>query len=70
MIEVTRMELKQEHEDGSATYETEMTQDMADLCIEYGFNLLLYCGILGRSPESLLAGLAKEITTMEELRDV
>ena len=69
MIDLIRMELKQEHDDGSATYDTEMTQDMHTLCVVYGFKLLLYCGILGKSPDSVLEALAKEIATMEELQD-
>ena len=69
MSDLIGLELKQEHEDGSATYDTEMTQDMHTLCVVYGFKLLLYCGILGKSPDSVLGELTKEITMMEELED-
>lgn len=50
-----------EHEDGSATYTFDMTQEVADICGEYGLKLLLYCGALGKSPEYAFDLLGEEL---------
>ena len=39
-----------EHEDGSATYTFDMTDEMSDICGSLGLKLLLYCGALDKSP--------------------
>lgn len=63
------LELKQEHEDGSATYVFQMTKDLSELCGEYGLKLLLFCGVLGKTPGSVLRELEREIDMMLELQD-
>ena len=50
-----------EHEDGSVTYTFEMTQEVADICGEYGLKLLMYCGALGKSPEYAFDILGEEL---------
>jgi len=52
------------HGDGSATYTFDMTDDMHHLCGELGLKLLLYCGILNRSPEYVFELLGEEIDSM------
>ena len=58
------LELKQEHEDGSATYVFQMTKDLSELCGEYGLKLLLFCGVLGKNPDSVLRELERDVETM------
>lgn len=62
-IDIT-LELKQEHEDGSATYVFQMTKGLSELCGEYGLKLLLFCGILGKNPDSVLRELGRDVETM------
>ena len=50
-----------EHEDGSVTYTFEMTQEVADICGEYGLKLLMFCGALGKSPEYAFDLLGEEL---------
>ena len=61
MIETVKME---EHEDGSATYTFDMTEDVANVCTEIGLKVLLYCGILEKSPEYVFELLGAEIDSM------
>lgn len=50
-----------EHEDGSATFTFDMTQEVADICGELGLKLLMYCGALGKSPEYAFDLLGEEL---------
>lgn len=50
-----------ENEDGSVTFTFDMTQEVADICGEYGLKLLMYCGALGKSPEYAFDLLGEEL---------
>lgn len=64
----------EEREDGGATYTFEVPDEMAQVCGEYGLKLLMYCGVLGQSPECVFKSLEREIqnlvdlTTKEDIR--
>lgn len=58
-----------EHDDGSATYTFEMTKDLSELCGEYGLKLLLFCGVLGKNPDSVLRELERDVEIMVGLED-
>jgi len=66
MIETVKME---EHEDGSATYTFDMTEDAANVCTEVGLKVLLYCGILKKSPEYVFEVLSAEIYNMFKVNE-
>jgi len=52
------------HEDGSATYTFDMTDKLSSICGELGLKLLLYCGMLEKSPEYAFELLGAEIDNM------
>lgn len=52
------------HEDGSATYTFDMTENVSLICGELGLKLLLYCGMLEKSPEYAFELLGAEIDSM------
>ena len=52
------------HEDGSATYTFDMTENVSLICGELGLKLLLYCGMLEKSPEYAFELLGAEIDNM------
>jgi hypothetical protein len=43
-----------EHEDGSATYTFDMTEDERRLCVEAGITWMMVAGITGVTPEKVL----------------
>lgn len=43
-----------EHEDGSATYTFDMTEEERRMCVEAGIVWMLVAGITGATPESVL----------------
>lgn len=61
LVELVEMK---EHEDGSATLTFDMTEEVSEICGELGLKLLLYCGILNKSPEYAFELLGKEIDLM------
>ena len=63
-----------EHEDGSATYTFDMTDEMSDICGSLGLELLLYCGALDKSPTFVFDWLElmlteKQIKEKQDARD-
>jgi len=55
-----------EHEDGGATYTFDMTDEMSRVCGEVELKLLLYCGMLEKSPEFVFNMLGDMIHKMLE----
>lgn len=50
-----------EHEDGSATYTFDMTEQERRMCVEQGILWMLVSGITGETPQSLMeAYIAKQ----------
>lgn len=50
-----------EHEDGSATYTFEMSDDEKDRFADIGLRLALYAGAFGKNTEELFAILEREL---------
>lgn len=59
------LEMIKEHEDGSASYGINMTKEMSEKCHEYGMRLVLYCGVLGCSPDDILRDMERQMTENE-----
>ena len=61
MTEHATLEFVEEHEDGSASYNIDMTRGLSEKCHDYGLRLVLYCGVLGCSPEDILRDMERQM---------